>query len=149
MTPPNTNPVCFEVTWEQPRCLDPLKGEFTSGILTKTVNRPSELGVRSLDPQAVEQEVISSAEISSFAPEPYTLKCPPLRIGIVGNGNEYIASSHESNIHASGDTPYEAIENLKSLILDTFDSLMAEPLENLGGKAKNQRMLLEALIERQ
>jgi predicted RNase H-like HicB family nuclease len=148
MTPLNSNSACIEVSWEQPRAYAPLMGEFTLGVSTKTVNRISELGVFSLEPTVSTQVVIAS-EISSFSPESYILKCSPMRIEIVGQGSEYIASQHESNIHSSGDTPYEAIENLKSLILDTFDSLTAEPLENLGGKAKCQRALLESLIERQ
>ena len=95
-----------------------------------------------------ESERVIDSEITTFVPEPYTLKSN-IGIKIVGQGSEYIASYHEGNIHASGDTPYEAMENLKSLILDTFDSLTSEPQENLGIKAKNQRALLESIIERQ
>jgi predicted RNase H-like HicB family nuclease len=90
---------------------------------------------------------VIASEITSFAPEPYTLKSA-MHIKIVGKGSEYIASHHESNIHASGDTPFEAIENLKSLILDTFDLLTSESSANLAIKAKHQRSLLEELIER-
>jgi predicted RNase H-like HicB family nuclease len=148
MTTPNSSFSDFEVTLAQPRSSTLLSGDFTLGIQIQTSNRVSELGVLSPEPTVSAQEVIPS-EISSFAPEPYALKCPPMRIEVVGQGSEYISSHHESNIHASGDTPYEAIENLKSLMLDTFDSLTAEPLENLGQKAKCQRFLLESLIERQ
>jgi len=106
------------------------------------------LGVQQHEQAVIEEEIIQ-AEISSFSPEPYKL-IAALKIIIAGkNQSEYIASHHESNIHASGDTPFEAIENLKSLMLDTFDSLTLEPHENLGIKARNQRSLLESIIERQ
>jgi hypothetical protein len=95
----------------------------------------------------IAQEIIYS-DISSFSPEPYNLKSP-IKIKVVGNDSEYIASHYESNIHASGDTPFEAIENLKSVMLDTFDSLTSEPEGNLGLKAKHQRALLQSIIERE
>jgi predicted RNase H-like HicB family nuclease len=112
---------------------------FSCGVLSRPCT--------TIEPPPTAQEV-SYDQISSFSPEPYTLKSP-IKIKIVGNDSEYIASFQESNIYASGDTPYEAIENLKSLILDTFDSLTSEPQENLGTKAKHQRALLESIIERQ
>ena len=147
MTLFNSNLACVEVTWAQPLFDKLLKGEFTCGFENQTMNRISQLGVLVPKPEVSGQEVIA-CEISSFSPEHYALKSP-IAIKIIGQGCEYIASHHESNIHASGDTPYEAIENLKSLILDTFDLLTSEPQENMGIKAKNQRALLESIIERQ
>ena len=94
----SSNPV--EITWDHPRD-EQLNGEFTFGISTQTTPRPSELGVCMIEPDVFSQQIISAVEISSFAPEPYTLKCPPMRVEIVGSGDEYIASNHESNIHAS------------------------------------------------
>jgi hypothetical protein len=148
MNPSTCNSVFFEITFEYNRIDTPLIGALTSGVLTKTASRFAELGIRNHENNVIPQ-LVSVAEITSFSPEPYSLKCPPLRIEIVSQGCEVVASHHESNIHASGDTPYEAIENLKSVMLDIFDSLTAEPIQSLGQKAKCQRALLESLIERQ
>jgi predicted RNase H-like HicB family nuclease len=89
---------------------------------------------------------VSYDQISTFSSEPYSLKSP-IKIKIVGNDAEYTASFQESNIYASGDTPYEAIENLKSAILDIFEILSSEPEEKLGLKAKHQLLLLQSFIE--
>ena len=66
------------------------------------------------------------APITTFAPEPYDLLC---QIVVVIHPNEsgYTAGFFDANIHASGDTDEEALRNLKSLILDTFEALSMEP----------------------
>lgn len=151
-TSANTNLILTEATLPERKTGESL-GLFTRGIDTLVqrgdplfcYGTSQRMCVVNLPPPI--QDVIY-CEITGFSPEPYTLKSP-IKIKIVGNDSEYIASYHESNVHASGDTPYEAIENLKSLLLDTFDSLTSEPKENLGLKAKNQRALLESIIERQ
>ena len=67
--------------------------------------------------------------ITSFAPEPYQLVRQILTVIQPSEGG-YIASFFDANVHASGDTEEEALRNLKSLILDVFDSLSAEPTED-------------------
>jgi hypothetical protein len=86
-------------------------------------------------------------QIFTFTPEPYIVK-HPIGVTLIQQGNEWVASHFESNIHASGDNEVEALENLKSLMLDTFDSLTSEPEENLGPKPKCQLAVLRELIER-
>jgi len=125
-----------------------LRGELTVAVQINSVTSFSRLGVQQIEPEFLEEEIIQ-AEIESFSPEPYKLLAP-LKIIIVGkNECEYIASHHESNVHASGDTPFEAIENFKSILLDTFDLLESESGDNLGLKAKNQLALLQSIIERE
>ncbi len=95
-------------------------------------------------------EIVIPCEIDSFSPEPYKLNSP-LRIVVVQKINgmdvQCVASHHLSNIHASGDTVTEAIDNLKSLILDIFEILASEPEEKMGIKAKHQLALLQSIIE--
>ena len=148
----NSNPV-LQLTTEIQALPEAYQGWFTRGMdaLVQQTAPVFTYGV-SMRPvietaQTTREELIDN-DISTFAPEPYALKCP-IKIKIVGKDSEYIASHHESNIHASGDTPYEAIENLKSLILDTFDCLISEPEANLGIKAKHQLALLQSIIERE
>lgn len=85
--------------------------------------------------------------ITTFAPEPYVVK-HPMRVTVIQQDSEFIASHFESNVHASGDNELEALDNLKSLILDTFDSLTSEPKENLAPKPVCQLAVLQELIER-
>ena len=88
---------------------------------------------------------IIAVPITTFAPEPYELRRPPLVI--VQHGDEgFTASFFDANIHASGDTEEEAFRNLKSLLLDVFDSLRAESPENLGPEPKRQLAVLEEFI---
>ncbi|MGH9786980.1 MAG: hypothetical protein ACRD88_22650 [Terriglobia bacterium] len=85
--------------------------------------------------------------ITTFAPEPYELR-QPLLILVQREKEGFTASFFDANIHASGDTEEEAFRNLKSLILDVFDSLRAEPLEKLGPEPKRQLSVLEEFLRR-
>jgi hypothetical protein len=84
--------------------------------------------------------------ITTFAPEPYEATSP-IRVTLVEEDEGFSASYMEANIHAVGDNEFEAFENLRSLILDVFDSLTSEPPENLGPKAKNQLAVLRESIQ--
>lgn len=86
------------------------------------------------------------AVIQTFAPEPYTL-LRPISVTIVNSGSEgLIASFPDANISTEGDNEQEAFENLKSLILDTFDSLDREAFENLGPEPRRQLAVLRSFI---
>jgi hypothetical protein len=85
-------------------------------------------------------------DITTFEPEPYRLLHPPMKAYVTRKGLEYIASQLESNIHASGDSEFEAQENLRSLILDTFEILTEEPEENLAPRALRQLLVLREHI---
>jgi len=50
----------------------------------------------------------------------------PIPIRIERVGDDYLASFNAANIHTSGETLLEAVRGIKSLILDVFDSLIAE-----------------------
>jgi dCTP deaminase len=83
--------------------------------------------------------------ITTFAPEPYDL----IRqmVAVVQPSEEgFIAGVFDANVHASGDTEEEAVRNLKSLILDVFDSLSAEPPERLGPQPSRQLAALREFI---
>ena len=87
------------------------------------------------------------AAITTFAPEPYELR-RPLLIILQRADQDFIAGFFDANIHASGDTEEEAFRNLKSLILDVFDSLRAESPESLGPEPKRQLAVLEEFISK-
>ena len=83
--------------------------------------------------------------ITTFAPEPYELR-RPLLILVQREGAGFTASFFDANLHASGDTEEEAFRNLKSLLLDVFDSLRAEPAGRLGPEPKRQLAVLQEFI---
>lgn len=88
---------------------------------------------------------MKSATIHSFAPEAYeALK--PIRVEIEADGDSFIATFRDASIGTSGETEQEAFENLKSLILDVFDSLRREPAERLGPVPRHQLAVLKEVI---
>ena len=62
--------------------------------------------------------------------------------------NNYIAKFAEANINASGESFYEAITNLKALVVDMFDLLRSVPRNRLGPEPKQQLTALNALIRK-
>jgi len=74
------------------------------------------------------------------------LKSIPITIQI--EEGAYLASFFEANVHASGDTDQEAYENLRSMVLDTFDSLEKRTDSELATGAQHQRRVLVAYIAR-
>jgi predicted RNase H-like HicB family nuclease len=87
------------------------------------------------------------APITTFAPEPYEAS-PPALVVIQRSEDAFVASFFDANIHASGDTEEEAFRNLKSLILDIFESLSGEPPGRLGPEPKRQLAVLRQLIRK-
>jgi hypothetical protein len=103
--------------------------------------------------QSIERELkgLHSSHVSvftSFAPEPYDL-LHPIYVSIYQTDrDEYTASFADANLHASGDTEHETLENLKSLILDLYDSLVVEKEEDLGPEPKRQLLILQSFLSK-
>ncbi len=85
--------------------------------------------------------------ITTFAPEPYEL-IRPLLVVVQPSEEGFTASFFDLNIHASGDTEEEAYRNLKALLLDVFDSLLAESPEMLGPEPKRQLAVFREFIRK-
>jgi predicted RNase H-like HicB family nuclease len=83
--------------------------------------------------------------ISTFAPQPYEV-LRPIPVLIRPDGEEFVASFVEANVNASGETQQEAFENVKSLILDAFDSLRSHPPEKLGPEPARRLAVLRDFI---
>jgi hypothetical protein len=83
--------------------------------------------------------------VQTFAPEPYTL-LKPMSVLIEDSEDGYLASFFDANIGTSGETEQEAFENLKSLVLDIFDSLSREAPERLGPEPARQLAVLRSFI---
>ena len=84
-------------------------------------------------------------QISTFAPEPYEV-LRPIPVLIRPEGDELVASFVEADVHASGETQQEAFENLKSLVLDVFDSMRSHPAERLGPEPARRLTVLRDFI---
>jgi predicted RNase H-like HicB family nuclease len=83
--------------------------------------------------------------ITTVAPEPYEI-CRPLLVTVQPSGEEYVAGFFDANVYASGDTEEEAVTNLKSVLLDVFDSLSSEPADSLGPEPARQLAVLREFI---
>ncbi len=85
--------------------------------------------------------------ISTLAPHPFTLlRDIPCLIQPADSG--FLASFFDANISASGDTQQEALENLKSLLIDIYDDLVSEPPEKLGPEPARQLAVLKAVLKK-
>ena len=58
--------------------------------------------------------------VQTFAPEPYDL-LKPLSVVVRADEDEFSACFPDANLTAFGDNEFEAVEQLKAMILDTFD----------------------------
>ena len=85
--------------------------------------------------------------VYSFAPEPYEVVVP-FGVLVTPAGDEFEAGFFDANIHSSGDTEEEAVLNLKSAILDSFDRLFSLPDEQLGTAMHRQKAVLRHHLRR-
>jgi dCTP deaminase len=60
----------------------------------------------------------------------------------------FTATFFDANIASGGDTEEEAVDNLRTLIIDTFDLLESVEPEKLGREPRRQLQLLRSLIRR-
>ena len=85
--------------------------------------------------------------ITTLAPEPYQiLRDIPAVVEPAADG--FIATFFDANISTSGDSQEEAVSNLRSLILDTFEFLAAEPADSLGPEPARQLAVLRVFLKR-
>ena len=85
------------------------------------------------------------ATIQTFAPERYLLT-RPIEVSIRETAEGFDAFFFDANIGASGDNEQEAFDNIKSMILDVFDSLSREAPERLGPEPSRQLEVLRGFI---
>jgi hypothetical protein len=60
----------------------------------------------------------------------------------------FTATFFDANIGSSGDTEEEAINNLRTLIIDTFELLESKQPEQLGIEPRRQLAILRSLIRK-
>lgn len=79
--------------------------------------------------------------ITSFDPEPHRILRPMTAV-VYSTNEEFEAGIFDINVYSTGDTEAEAVENLKSLLLDLYDQLSEQTEEELGpGPIRQKRFL--------
>jgi len=58
--------------------------------------------------------------IETLTPEPYIVR-RPFHVVVRPSDGEFIATFFDANLGMSGDTAEEAVQNLKAIIVDTFE----------------------------
>ena len=86
--------------------------------------------------------------INTFEPEKYEL-LKPILVSVFQVDGEFEAGWYDANIHTSGENEEEAVHNLKSLILDYFDSFSKEPEGKLGIEPQRQLTVMKAFIRQE
>lgn len=83
--------------------------------------------------------------IHSLAPEPHILK-QPIPASVRLSDDAYIASFYDANLAASGDTPEEAVMNLKDVIIAAYETLSELKQEQLDPGPSRQLAVLKEFI---
>ncbi len=102
--------------------------------------------VRKLDLRSQPQSTLW-VPIQSFAPEPYEI-LKPITAVITPVEDGFEAGLFDANLFSTGDTEVEAIQNLKSMILETYSTLEQLGDMKLGPGPLRQRDVLSSLIRK-
>jgi predicted RNase H-like HicB family nuclease len=84
--------------------------------------------------------------ITTLAPEPYAL-VHDIPVVLQSAGDGFTATYFDANLATSGDTPEEALANLKELILDVFEDLESDE-DRLGPEPARQLAVLRSVMRR-
>jgi predicted RNase H-like HicB family nuclease len=82
--------------------------------------------------------------ISTFAPEPFAV-VKDFGVVVQPADASFVATLFDANIGASGETPEDAVQNLKDCLLNAFTVLEARERE-LGLEPRRQLAVLRSLI---
>ena len=83
--------------------------------------------------------------IQSLAPAPWEV-LKPVMVVVRAMGDEYVASFFDANLSASGDTPEEAVANLKDIIAAVYEILADHDEKQLGPGPSRQLHTLREFI---
>ena len=91
------------------------------------------------------RRVALTVPIESLAPEPYGVR-KPFSVVVRQQGDDYIASFFDANVSTSGDTPEEAVLNLKDLVVAIYEDLSRHTEDQLGPGPRRQLQVLREFI---
>jgi deoxycytidine triphosphate deaminase len=85
--------------------------------------------------------------LTNLDPEQYKLT-RDIPVALQPSDDGFIATFFDANIGSSGDTEEEAIDNLRTLIIDTFELLESTQSEKLGPEPRRRLKLLRSIIRK-
>ena len=88
-----------------------------------------------------------TVRLTTLAPEGFDLlrEIPAM---LQQTEDSFVATFFDANLAASGDTREEAVQNLKTLIVEIFEDLESEPFKKLGPEPRRQLAVLQETISR-
>jgi len=102
--------------------------------------------VNKLDSSAQQQRSLW-VPIESFAPEPYEI-LKPITAVVTPLEDGFEAGLFDAKLFSTGDTEAEALDNLKSMILETYSAFEQLGDSQLGPGPLRQRKILATLIQK-
>ena len=125
-----------------------LRGEIPglADLQQSTLRNTSEL-LRGLKELVLAKAASIVVPITTLVPALYDL-VRDISVVVQPVDRGFTATFFDANISTSGETQEEAVENLKSLIVDIFEDLEAEPPEKLGPEPVRQLGVLRAFLRR-
>lgn len=84
--------------------------------------------------------------VRTLGDEPFELK-QEIPVVVQSTGDDFVATYFDAGISMSGDTQEEAIDNLKALIVDLFESYTADEAK-LGPVPRKQFAAMKAVLRR-
>lgn len=119
------------------RTLPDTLGRFANRLLEK-------LGTPTGKPSAGYHSVC--VPVNTFGSEPFKI-LKTIEVTVEPSDTEYVATWYDANLSTSGETTVEAVENLKSLILDVFTLLKKKSIDKLGPEPKRQLAVLSEYLK--
>lgn len=116
--------------------------DATQGVFIRRNQPDQEFSVEAF----LTEDRLTSVFLASLAPSELSLK-RGLPVSITEATDGYIASFVEANIHSSGVNEWEAIENLKTLIIDAYQMLQDIEPSALGPMPSKQLAILQSFIQ--
>jgi len=101
--------------------------------------------VKKLDSSVQQQQRSLWVPIESFQPEPYEI-LRPITAVVTPIEDGFEAGLFDANLFSTGDTEVEALDNLKSMIVETYSALEELGDSQLGPGPLRQKKILSALV---
>jgi dCTP deaminase len=129
-----------------------MKGAATLGKEMPRLVALCEEAVRRFENTTIQLQGLSATRLgpvplTSLDPDRYQL-ARDIPVVLQPSDGGFTATFFDANIGSSGDTEQEAIENLRTLIIDTFELLASTRPEKLGPEPRRRLKLLRSLIRK-
>ena len=135
-------------TTSTPQWIDDGSGRHVFGIGNRVTQLFKSFVVSVSDP-LIDDPVTGSRYTVIMALEPPFAVIKPIPVTIEKTDDGYVASFEDANVNSSGDTWDEAVSNLKYLLVDLFDDLVAEPTNTLGPAVQRQIEVMKLFVRKQ